>query len=392
MAASLSQCKFCDMAFHIELSKRAFILLLILAVVALGAVLLFVYLPSAQISVYPAQENRTVQQEITLSTSATEPDFVRFVLPARLVEKELQDSLSITRSEVEATEDFARGTITLINEQNEEQPLLPKSHVRHEESGVQFLTDNAVRIPPQSEIQVGVTAKEKGSIGNVSPGKFVVEKLPESLQVVVYGESRETFSGGLTSGSAITETEISTAQDRLSKELTQQALAELTLEAGGTPILPELLHIEPLEDSASVEPGSTAVSFEVRRKVRARAIIVDQNDLLSLTLLALRESSNGEEEFVEYDPSSFSTSIARADFERGQVRVSGTLDGIFAKKIEPSVLGAQDVIGLGEQETKEYFENFSSIGEVEVEFSPFWVQSIPSRPSATEIVVKSETN
>lgn len=375
------------MGFQIELTRRSLVGLVFLILIVLAALLVLVYLPSARVTLHPATQNRTVEQEITLTTQATAPDFLKFTLPAKIAEKELEDSTSIERSSGEIKEDFAKGIVTLINEQAEEQPLLPKTHLRHEATSVQFLTDNAVRIPPQGEITVGVTAEEAGPGGNVSAGKFIVDKLPASAQAVIYARSDQDFTGGLSTDSAITEPEIAAAKEELLNQLRERARGELTLEAGGAAIPPELIHLETLEEAASAQAGSAAVSFTVRAKVRARAFVVTQNDLLSLTLLALRGSTSSEEEFVSYEPESFTPRIIRADFERGQARIAGTLAGTFAQKIPPSALSTSNIVSLGEQETVEYFERLPAVGNAEVKFSPFWVTSIPTRPSATEIVV-----
>lgn len=377
------------MGLQIELTRRSFLGLVFLIVVILASLVVLIYLPKARIILAPATENRSVEQEITLSTKATTPDFVKFTLPAKIAEKEIEDAKVVTRSEGEVKEDFANGTVVLVNEQAEEQPLLPKTHLRHEASGVQFLTDRAVRIPPQGEIEVTVTAEQAGASGNVPAGNFIVDRLPEESQKLIYARSEQAMTGGLTTDSAITEPEIVAAKEDLLNQLREQARSELTLEAGGAAIPPELIYLETLEEGASAEPGSAAVSFTVRSKVRARAFIVAQNDLLSLTLLALRGSTTSEEEFVSYDPESFTPKILRADFERGQARISGSLTGTFAQKIPPSALSADNIAGLGEQEVIAYFEKLSSVGKAEVEFSPFWVTSIPTRPSATEIVVKN---
>lgn len=378
-----------SMAFQLELTRRSFFGLVLLILAVLVALLLLVYLPSARVTLYPATTNRTVEQEITLTTSADAPDFLKFTLPANVAEKEIEDSTTINRASGEIKEDFAKGVVTLINEQAEEQPLLPKTHLRHEETGVQFLTDSAVRIPPQGEITIAVTAEEAGPSGNVSAGKFIVDRLPASTQQVIYARSNQAFTGGLSTDSAVTEAEIAAAKEELLNRLRERARGELTLEAGGAAILPELVHLETLDEASSAQVGSATVNFTVRAKVRARAFVVTQSDLLSLTLLALRSSTTSEEEFVSYEPESFSPRIIRSDFERGQARLTGSLTGTFAQKIPPSALSTGNIAGLGEQEAVEYFEGLPAVGRAEVKFYPFWVTSIPARPTATEIAVNT---
>ncbi|MGH9857182.1 MAG: hypothetical protein ACRD4B_04985, partial [Acidobacteriota bacterium] len=196
----------------------------------------FVYLPKAEIALEPKIVTRSIEQSIVISASQSEPDFVRFILPVKVVETEVTHRQTITRSEAGQHEDFATGVVTLVNEQDEEQPLLPKTHLRHEDSGVFFLTDEAVRIPPRGTIPVRVTAKEKGSEGNVAPGRFVVDKLPQPLQSIVYAESSVPFSSGIATETAVTEEELRVAHEQVLTEARHKAQGELTLMAGGAPI------------------------------------------------------------------------------------------------------------------------------------------------------------
>lgn len=377
------------MPTNFELTRRSLVAVVTLVIASLVGLVAFIYLPAAKITLFPATVNRTATADITLSTQATAPDFVHPTLPTKIVEKELEDSKTVERSSTDTHDDFAKGAVTLVNEQPDEQPLLPKTHLRHEATGVQFLTDKAVRIPPQGEIAVSVTAEQKGASGNVPPGKFIIDKLPESVQKVMYGKSDQAFTGGVASSSAITQAEIDRASEQLMQDLKQRAAGELTLAAGGA-ISPDLVQVETISADSSASAGSFATSFSIHTKIHARAFVADQNDLLSLTLIALRASASSEEEFISYDPKSFQPKIIQADFERGLARVQGSLNGTFAQKIEPTVLSPEKLAGLGEKETIEYFKQFPSVAKVEVSFSPFWVHSIPSRPSATEIAVKND--
>lgn len=377
------------MAVQLVLPPRTIALVTGVVMLLLAGGLGYIYLPKAKIVVTPRINTRVVEQDILLSTKATEPDFIRFVLPARLVETEVKAGRQFNRSQENLAEDFAKGQVTFRNEQEEAQELLPKSHLRHEATGVFFLTDKAVSIPGKGEIKVGVTAKEKGAKGEVAPGKFIVDKLPSSLQSVVYAESSQKFTGGLASGSALTEEEINKAKEELLQEAKGEAAGQLTAQAGGANISPDLTSMEVQSANVSAAPGSRAAQYEVALTLKAKGMAVDSNDLLSLTLLALRSKQSNDEEFISYEPESFNYTIKRADFERGEVLVGSKLSGTFGSKIGASSLSSNNIAGLSAAETKERFEQLPNIESVEVTFSPFWVKSAPSRPQSIEIVVEN---
>ncbi|MEX0650340.1 MAG: baseplate J/gp47 family protein [Candidatus Andersenbacteria bacterium] len=379
------------MPVEVVLPVKTLVLLLIAGITAVGGSLAYVYLPRATITLRPATSIKEAEQTIILSTAAKEPDFVRYILPAKLVEQEVTQKQLFQRSGSEAatTEDFARGIITLTNKQSEEQNLLPKTHLRHEANGVFFLTDAAVKIPPQSEVQVSITAKEKGSSGNVPAGSFIVDKLPTSLQTAVYGTSSQAFSGGLVTERALTEEEISAAKENILVAAKQQATGELTLKAGGAQIREDLITASVLSENISAEPGSRTTEYSIETTVRARGFVVDDKDMLSLTLLKLRSNIPSDEEFISYEPDSFQLSVDKADFERGEIRVIGKLTGLFARKISPSTLRAASIAGLSQKEAQTHFEQMPDVGTAEVRFWPFWVTTTPARPQAVEMMVEN---
>lgn len=372
------------------INPRLWVVAVVVLAVVAAALLSWFMLPAARIVITPALQKKTAEQSILLSTAAGEPDFKRFILPARVVEASAETTETVQREGGTARPARAQGVVRLINKQDEEQPLLPLSHLRHEASGVYFLTDAAVRIPPQGEITVAVTAKEEGAAGNVPAGKFVVDKLPASLQAFVFAESDTAFSGGEVFDTPLSEEELNAAKEKVAKAAEGEARGELTASAGGAVIRDDLITRARDETSASVAAGSRATSYTVTSRMGLRGFVVDDTATLSLTLLALQAKAEASEEFVGYEPNSFSLSFERADFERGEARVTGHLTGSFAQKTESTVFDTHTLAGRTPAEVQEYFKQFPSVDTVSVTLSPFWVTTVPSRAGAVEVVMEKK--
>ncbi len=364
------------------------VLLFLLGTGIIVGSLVYVYLPSATITVASALTQKNIEQTIILSTAATSPDFIKFILPAKLVEKEVTGSKEIQRAGT-ATDDFATGTVALVNNSPDEQRLLPKTHLRHESTAVMFLTQSPAVIPPQGRININVIAEKKGASGNVSAGKFVIDRLPASTQTIVFAQSTGPMSGGLSVDMPVSDSEIAQAKETVIAEAKTRALGELTAEAGGAAIRPELLTVSPLSEYVSAVAGSHVSSFTVTSTITARGFIVDNNDLLSLTLLALRAMPDPDQDFVSFDPQSFKVAVVRADFTQKQAEVKGSLTGTFAHKISPTILNTQNLAGLSEAEVVDHFKQLPGVGEVQVTFSPFWVKTIPSRQGAVKVEIQN---
>jgi len=236
-----------------------------------------------------------------------------------------------------------------------------------------------------------VTAKEKGLSGNVTAGRFNFVKLPPSTQKLVYAESKQDFTGGVTTDTPLSEDELSETKKELIQEAREHAIGELTLKTGGASIREELVSTDTLTESVSAKPGSNTLDYNIGITVRARAFAVDDNDLLSLALLALRAKETEENEFLSYDPGSFTISVEKTDFDRKEALVKSTLSGSFAPKISPSTLNVDNLAGLTIEEIEEHFSQFETIGDIHAHFWPFWVTSAPSRPGAIKVIVSDNT-
>lgn len=374
-------------SLHIYIPRHVLIGLILLGSTVTVGALLYLYLPQAIITVHPKTETRSVTHEVILLASAKEPDYVHNTLPASTKEKELTERRTFERNADIIQDDYAIGEVTLINTLHEVQELLPNTHLRHEATGVFFLTDFPVAIPREGSIRMTVKAKEPGKEGNVPAGRFVIEKLPPESKNHIYAESSQLFSGGLVTNRAITQQEIDSAKMNVEDQARTRLLGEMTAELGGAPISKDLLVFDIVKEHASALVGSKAVLFDISLTVRARALVPDENDMLSLTLLALRSGATNEEEFISYEPSSFGYEIQQANFERGEMIVRATLTGSFAKKISPSIFSVDGLVGLSPEEARQHFTMHPSVHDARIVLSPFWVQSIPPRPSAIKITI-----
>ncbi|MBI3421119.1 MAG: baseplate J/gp47 family protein [Candidatus Sungbacteria bacterium] len=378
------------MAIHLETHRLTLFLAFVLLFLTCAGVIAFVYLPRATITVFPATAERQKQQEIILSAQAKEPDFRRFILPGKALMKTVEVSKDVVRTNTTLHDDFAKGQVALFNKQNEAQSLLPKTHLRHEGSGVFFLTDSAVKIPPQASVAVGITAKAPGASGNVAAGTFLVDKLPASLRSLVFATSDLPMTGGTIVDTPLTQAEIDAAMKDLLVEGRRQAQTQLSLAAAGAPVRPDLLATQVESQSSSAPAGSLASSFTVHSKVNASAFLTDENDLLGLTLLALRSNLAQDEEFISYDPKSFEASLLASNFERGEAKIRGTLTGTYAQKISPNVIQTSSLAGLAPGEVEEKLKQLPGIGKVKVKLWPFWVRTVPARVGAVTTVVENK--
>ncbi len=375
------------MAIRFQFPQRSITLIVIVLILAVVCIILMTTLPHVTITVHPKISQRTIKQDIILSSKATAPDYIHYALPANIITQEGNVQQTFTQQGGQITQGNSKGTVTFTNTQDTEQRLLPKTHLKYQQTGVMFLTDNPVIIPPNGTVDASVTAEQSGTSGDVAPGKFLIDKFSPGLQKVVYAESKSQFSGGEVGSSAISQQDIDSAKQTVLDAAKQQALDAIKKAANGADVRSDLLSVTTEHNDASVQAGSKAVSYTASATVQAREFIVDSHDIISLMTLALRANVAPDEEFISFDPASFSLSIGQTDWNAGQAQISASLTGTYGKKIGSTELSEDNLSGLSKQELINHFTTFPTIGTVDVQFWPFWVTSTPSRPNQINIEV-----
>ena len=375
------------MAIQVFLPKKSVFLIITLCIIGGVAIVLATTLPHATITVHPKVTQRNVSKDILLSSKSTTPDYIHYSLPTKIITQEATAQKTFTQSGDQVSQGNSKGSVKFTNAQDSEQRLLPHTHLKYEPTGVMFTTDGPVIIPPNGSVDATITAEGTGSSGDVAAGKFLVDKFSPGLQKVVYAESTSQFSGGEVGAQSISQQDIDTAKKQVLDDATKQALDKIKQQAGDAEVRQDLLSVSTEHNDASAQAGSHAVSYTASAAVQAKEFLVDSHDIISLMTLALRADVAPDEEFISYDPASFSLSISQTDWNEGQAKISATLTGIYAKKIGSTELSEDNLAGLSKQELNNHFTAFPSIGTVDIKLWPFWVTSAPSNVNQINVEV-----
>lgn len=375
------------MAIQVFLPKKSVFFIIVLCVIGGVGIVLSTTLPHATIIVHPKVAQRNVSKDILLSSKSTTPDYIHYSLPAKIITQEATAQKTFTQSGDQISQGNSKGSVKFTNTQGTEQRLLPHTHLKYEPTGVMFLTDSPVIIPPKGTVDAPITAEGAGASGDVAPGKFLVDKFSPGLQKVVYADSTSQFSGGEVGAHSLSQQDIDAAKKQALDDATKQALDKIKQQAGGAEVRQDLLSVSTEHNDASAQAGSHAVSYTANAAVQAKEFIVDSHDIISLMTLALRADVAPDEEFISYDPASFSLTISQTDWNAGQAKISATLTGTYAKKIGTTELSENNLSGLSRQELSNHFTTFPSIGTVDIALWPFWVTSAPSNLNQINVEV-----
>lgn len=285
------------------------------------AVLYFSF-SSATITLYTAEEPVETSFTSQFPTNEEEADPADLaIVPGRVETVELSDTKEVASVGEKPVPDYAQVDVTIYNQQNGSQSLLPRTQLVNED-GIKFRTDEAVTVPAGGSITVGATADQKGAEYNIEPSTFSIIKLSSELQQLVYAESKEKATGGEKVLAAVSEDDIKNAQESLISELESKAADELRSRVSGTEqYVPSAVTTEILEQDSDTEPGTQTDAFTVNATVKVSTAIFDENNLLQLAIAQLKAALPEDQELVTYDPASFSYEITGVT-EKPQVQAA----------------------------------------------------------------------
>ena len=365
----------------IVIGAAAILSLVVIAVVA------FVYLPSAKITITPKQEAiEPISLVVRADPDATAPDAASGVVPAVRVEIPIQVSDTFTTTGTRVEKAAATGSVTFQNFNFLASNTIPKGSIVSTEGGIKFRTvrqftlAKAQLVLPGGTVipskgTIGVTAVETGTTGNVPANAIRVVPPGENPDFTTVNNPAPTSGGKRDEFKQVSQADLDAAAAALQKKVDAAfatAVQEGTGAPAGTTVFPETALLGP--STPSVDPatllGQEVETFDLGMTAAGTVLAVDSSpveDIARARLLANVGSGYrllGEPVIEPGDPTV-------AD---GDVLFPVTASGTRVLTLDGAELLAQ-VKGLSVEAAEAKLAPF---GDVKIVTWPDWVSSIPS--------------
>ncbi|MEP7292705.1 MAG: hypothetical protein ABI835_13065 [Chloroflexota bacterium] len=266
---------------------RIFVLLLLFALTGAVAVLL---VPSATITITPAQERleaeAVIQAQVDPEGSAR-LDVENGIMPAVIARAQIEERGSVPTSGSQNLSDTsASGAVVFINKTNSAISL-PGGALVSTSAGtpILFRTTQAVNIPAgvglQSEVPIQAVEASVGSIGNVDAGLINTVLDPVLAEQIEVRNIAPTTGGDSRSIGIVTQDDRDRLIDILRQQVQDRAYTEMLPRLESTQfIIPETIHIaEERSDWMTFdhEVGETAESLSLTMRAVVEATVVDES-------------------------------------------------------------------------------------------------------------------
>lgn len=383
--------------------KKVFILFSIICVIAVMGVLVYLFLPRAEISVYPRLDIEEIDLDLAGDEKYAEINDGSEAFPLQFLEKESSLTESFDASgRTGSSNDKARGKVVIFNEySNSPQPLVATTRLLAE-NGKLFRLVKGVTVPGMTSvegelkpgaIEAEVIADEPGEDYNIEPSKFSIPGFEGGPKYEkFYAKSEKMMTGGGSGDSSgiisVSQQDIENAKKKVETDIKKQAEEELTKEISqGDVLLPEAVS-QTVEESVSLaKVGDIKNNFDYSVKTKSQAIIFQEDNIKKMIIKAFQQRFNEYSETVPVDIRIEYRQIT-PDFQSHSLRMKIHGKLFISPSLDISRL-KNDLLGKDENQTRDVLKKYPQIEGVEINFWPkFFSERIPQYANQVKMEVK----
>ena len=375
---------------------KKILIIFLLAALIITAGVIYISLAKAIITLFPKQAKTTVDFELKAKDNYDQKNEIY----GRQLVKEIERVIIFTEVDKKDFPDFASGTVTVYNQRDQDQPLLATTQLKAV-NGVIFRTQKRVVVPAGGQAQVEVVADGEGEVGNIEPGKLTVVKIWPAWQNQIFAENKEKFTGGLETKPFVSETTLARAKETLASQFFDEIKQdfEKNLKPGEIisekTVVQEVLNFDPkikLEKQTDGTQGKQIDRVTVGIKVKVKAVTFDQAKARQIAEERLKTSIPSGNEFLEILPDSLNFKITDINEETKITTITFHLEGNTRLKLPLAAFDKKALLGRDYGEIINYYRGLNEVDKIGINFSPFWVSTIPSGEEKIEIKVSGQPN
>ncbi len=375
--------------------------LIILAVSGLGGFELTTkILPKAQVSLILEKKNFDFEENIEISSKATQPDFsdeTKIIIPGELLTAKKNLEMKFPSTGKKSVETKATGFLTVYtNYDNKLQVLVASTRFQSPDGKIFRLNEQIIVPGAKTEngkltplgIEVAVTADKTGDEYNLPP--TALWKIPgfegTPRYQGFYAESKSAMSGGFKGEVAgLGDEDLKKAKEDVAKTLKDVLKGQMIIALKtGFKLMDEASSFKVVK----IEPQfseNDAKNFSLWGEGQMKQLIFDEKTLKNAIVEKIKKSAG--ENFRLKD----------LIMKYGEIKVVALEDGKLDFKVAGSAVLEYDVnvnelknkiFGADEKEFRATIFNIKGLEKANLLLSPFWVRNIPENPSKVEIITQ----
>jgi hypothetical protein len=356
--------------------------------------LAFVVLPKATVTLKTDTSNLDTNLTIVADPNAQALDLEKSVVPAVSKEFRKTDTEKVPATGQKDLGTKAAGNVTLSVACASGTPTIPAGTVLSADN-LAFVTNAEVTIASfpdnsgggcQFHKGVDVTAQSAGAQYNIAAGK--------TFSVSGYSSVSGSNSAAMTGGTSnivkvVTQEDVDKAKDAITKRVGTEAPDDLTEDIrkeGYYPIEETINAAEPTVSAAPVV-GTEAAEVTVTSTTVFTMLGAKEDDLKKLIEADAKKKIDPSKQIIRDNGLDEATIIVEKKGDAGRMTLSLKTIVIAGPDLNEDEI-KKEIVGKERGQVQEILKKRPGINDVEVAYSPFWVQSTPKSTKKIKIIVE----
>lgn len=269
----------------------------------------------------------------------------------------------------------ATGVVTITNATSASQPLISTTRLITPD-GVLFRLKRGVTVPANESVEAEVYADQKGASGNIGPSPFIIPGLNPAKQQLITAASSVPMTGGVQSRTVLSQQEIDDAIAVFKEELLEDAKAMLRQERK-QPYQGEAFFLEVRSQKTDAKAGDEVGDFEIEMEVKVTGVFFDEEALKKIARRKLYEALGQGQEFVDLGEADRAVTVQQVNATQEVASIHVKQSGRAIPSRTSQALEVGRFVGMDEDQVKQTLLDEGVALDVEVDFFPFWVRTVP---------------
>jgi hypothetical protein len=365
-------------------------------VLVVGGAIGFLFLPTATAVVTPREATLgPTSLRIVASTTATEADPERLIVPARSIEIPLEASGTFPATGKRIEEATATGAVRFDNLDPTSSNTIARGSIVSTGSGIRFRTDKAVTVKAAelvgltivpSRASVNVTAVDAGPEGNVQPNSITTIPRGEEPFFLKVTNPEATTGGKRTEFQRVKQEDVDAATAALTQELEakfEDRLDDPDLAGDAATVFPETKALgAPVFD---VEPatlvGQEVETFELKATNAGTVVAVDTTPVRAVAEARIQSSVSPGYELID---GSGRVDPAPAEISNGVITFPVVVTARQLLVLDTDAI-EREIMGKPLAQAREILATY---GEAQLDVWPDWVGTVPTLESRVEVLAQ----
>jgi hypothetical protein len=331
----------------------------------------------ATVTVSAKREPTSVSVDVDVAKSPNANE-----LPGRVVQGvfEASDSFKASSGAGEAVLGVSKGRVRITNELAKSQPLVKTTRLLTEDGRLYRISDS-VDVPAGGSVEVDAYADaEGGTYDFTGTTVFTIPGLSTSVQKVVTAQSVSPFTGGLQTIHAVSQEDITKAEDAMKAKALETAKAALGKETADPRFTDATYVVNSVSENAGAKVGDQVDDFLLSEKVSVTGVFYARADVDAFVRDRVKDRvpTGREIAIVGDEDVKVTYAVASSDASTERARLTATANVQTKPTTADNLVSKEAIAGLSVDEAISKIQNMPGIDSVDITIRPSWVKRLPT--------------